>query len=110
VQAAAREGDPQAGAIYAAAGRELAAIVLATRRALRPPARRTLDVSYSGGVFGSGEAVLAPFARALEESGQPLRLTTPRFSPGVGAALFAARCHGTPLDEAALAVLQAEAA
>jgi N-acetylglucosamine kinase-like BadF-type ATPase len=110
VQAAAREGDPQAGAIYAAAGRELAAIVLATRRALRPPAQRTLDVSYSGGVFGSGEAVLEPFARALEESGQPLRLTTPRFSPGVGAALFAARCHGTPLDEAALAVLQAEAA
>jgi hypothetical protein len=54
--------------------------------------------------------VLEPFADALARSGLAFRLTTPRYAPVIGAALFAARCHGTPLDEAALAVLSGETA
>jgi N-acetylglucosamine kinase-like BadF-type ATPase len=110
VHEAALQGDAQAVAIYAAAARELAQIVVATRQALRVPAQHALDVSYSGGVFGSRTLVLEPFADALAASGLAFRLTIPRYAPGVGAALFAARCHGTPLDGAALAVLDGEVA
>jgi N-acetylglucosamine kinase-like BadF-type ATPase len=110
VHAAAQHGDEQAVAIYHAAARELAEIVVATRQALQAPAALTLDVSYSGGVFNSRELVLDPFARALERSGHAFRLMTPLYSPALGAALFAARCHGAPLDAAALATLRAGAA
>jgi len=110
VHEAAQQGDAQAIAIYAQAARELADIVVATRRALRVPAAQSLDVSYSGGVFNSRTLVLEPFAEALARSGHAFRLATPRHSPVIGAALFAARCHGTPLDAAALAVLSGEAA
>ena len=110
VHDAAQQGDAQAIAIYAAAAGELADIVVATRTALRVPASQSLDVSYSGGVFNSRKLVLEPFADALARSGLAFRLTTTRYSPVVGAALFAARCHGTPLDAAALAVLSGEAA
>ena len=110
VHEAAQQGDMQAIAIYTAAAEELAEIVLATRRALRVAAGDSMDVSYSGGVFNSRTLVLEPFADALARSGQSFRLTTPRYSPVIGAALFAARCHGAPLDAGALAVLSAEAA
>ena len=110
VHEAAQQGDAQAIAIYAAAAQELADIVVATRRALQVPPDRPVDVSYSGGVFNSRTLVLEPFAAALDRSGLAFRLTTPRYSPVIGAALFAARCHGAPLDAAALAVLSGEAA
>jgi N-acetylglucosamine kinase-like BadF-type ATPase len=105
---AAQQGDMQAITIYTAAAHELADIVVATRRALRVPAAQPVDVSYSGGVFNSRTLVLEPFANALTRSGLAFRLTTPRYSPVIGAALFAARCHGAPLDDAALAVLSGE--
>ena len=110
VHEAAQRGDAQAIAIYAAAARELADIVVATRRALQAPPEQLVDVSYSGGVFNSRTLVLEPFAAALADSGLAFRLRTPRHSPVIGAALFAARCHGTPLDAAALAVLSGQAA
>jgi N-acetylglucosamine kinase-like BadF-type ATPase len=110
VHEAAQQGDAQAVAIYAAAARELAEIVVATRHALQVTPERTLDVSYSGGVFNSRTLVLEPFADALAASGLAFRLATPRFTPVLGAALFAARCHGTPLDDAALAALEREVA
>jgi N-acetylglucosamine kinase-like BadF-type ATPase len=110
VHEAAQQGDVQAIAIYTAAAEELAEIVVATRRVLQVPAAQPLAVSYSGGVFNSRTLVLEPFADALARSGLAFRLTTPRYSPVVGAALFAARCHGAPLAEAALAVLSGERA
>ncbi len=110
VHEAAQRGDAQAVAIYTAAAGELAEIVVATHRALQVPPAQALDVSYSGGVFNSRTLVLEPFAQALARSGLALRLTTPRHSPVVGAALFAARCHGSPLDAEALAVLAGAAA
>ncbi len=102
---AAGQGDAQAIAVYAAAARELAEIVVATRRSLRVPDDETVSVSYSGGVFNSRALVLEPFARELELSGARLRLIAPRYPPAIGAALFAARCNATPLDEDALATL-----
>ena len=110
VHEAAQRGDAQAIAIYTAAARELADIVVATRRALQVAPEQLVDVSYSGGVFNSRTLVLEPFAAALMDSGLAFRLRTPRHSPVIGAALFAARCHGTPLAAAALAVLGGEAA
>ncbi|MEP6502531.1 MAG: BadF/BadG/BcrA/BcrD ATPase family protein [Betaproteobacteria bacterium] len=110
VHEAAHRGCTQSIAIYDAAASELAEIVVATRQSLHAPAALVLDVSYSGGVFNSRQLVLEPFARALERSGHAFRLMTPRFSPALGAAMFAARCHGAPLDDAALVTLAAEAA
>jgi N-acetylglucosamine kinase-like BadF-type ATPase len=110
VHEAAQQGDAQAIAIYTAAARELADIVVATRRSLHAPAAQVMDVSYSGGVFNSRTLVLEPFGDALSRSGLAFRLTTPRYSPVIGAALFAARCHGAPLAAAALAVLNGETA
>jgi N-acetylglucosamine kinase-like BadF-type ATPase len=108
VHEAAQQGDTQAIALYTAAAQELADIVVATRRSLQVPADEPVDVSYSGGVFDSRALVLEPFADALDRSGLAFRLTTPRYPPAIGAALFAARCHGLPLDAAALAVLSGE--
>ncbi len=110
VHEAAQQGDTQAIAIYTAAAQELADIVVATRRALQVPVAQSVDVSYSGGVFNSRTLVLEPFGDALARSGLAFRLTTPHYSPVIGAALFAARCHGAPLAAAALTVLSGETA
>ena len=85
VTAAAEQGDAAARAIVADAGRELAALVHATRAGLGVPDDAALPVSYSGGVF-TAPGVLAAFTAAL---GPGHRLVEPRFGPGVGAALYA---------------------
>jgi N-acetylglucosamine kinase-like BadF-type ATPase len=91
VAAAAEAGDPAARSIFVQAGRELAALVEATRTQLAVPQQEVLDVSYSGGVFDTGALILEPFRAALQAAGPGYRLQTPAFSPVVGAALYAAR-------------------
>jgi N-acetylglucosamine kinase-like BadF-type ATPase len=94
VHGAAVEGDDQALAILQAAGRELAQVVHALRRALAVADDALLEVSYSGGVFDACSQVGESFAAALTASGCRHALVTPRHPPETGAALYAARLAG----------------
>jgi len=94
---AAANGDEAARRIFTEAGHELAEIVDSIRRRLayRPGERVTL--SYSGGVFQSGDLILKPFTQRLSACSADYHLISPRYSLGIGAAIYAARLAGAPL-------------
>jgi N-acetylglucosamine kinase-like BadF-type ATPase len=94
VARAAAQGDETARRIFTEAGRELAAIVEAIRQRLRYPPGEPVNLSYSGGVFQGGELILQPFRQQLSLYSPDYRLVAPRFSPAIGAALYAARLSG----------------
>ncbi|MFD8724662.1 N-acetylglucosamine kinase [Streptomyces sp. NPDC059629] len=102
---AAGLGDTQAAAVLTEAGRELALLVDSARRRLGFAEADPVPVSYSGGVFRSA-AVLDAFTTELRGSTARYELRRPLFEPVVGAALYAAKLAGTPLDTAALAALR----
>lgn len=106
VSEAAALGDQQAQAIIDAAAAELAALVDAVRSALGIAAGQDVAVSCTGGLFGADGPLHAPFAQALAARGAAYRLAPPRLAPVIGAALYAARSAGTPLDAAALVRLE----
>jgi N-acetylglucosamine kinase-like BadF-type ATPase len=108
VAAAAELGDPHAVAIFADAGDELAQLIEATWRRLGGGADEAADVSYSGGVFASGSLITDPLRDALARRPGEFTLRRPRYAPRVGAAIHAARLHGTPLTARALARLDAQ--
>jgi len=108
VQEAALASDVQARAIFERAGYELAEMVTATRRLLQIPGGTAVPVSYSGGVFNSGALVLDSFKAALNSAAPDYRLRTPRFPPVIGAALYAAKACGAPLNAEALERLEAQ--
>ena len=81
---AAMHGDDSAAQLYKLAGAELASSVLAVIRALKFTG--TVNVSYSGGVFGVGELMLRPFEAAL---GAGIALHRALLPPDIGAALTA---------------------
>lgn len=85
VVGAAEDGDAAAAAIVTEAGRELAALVHAVRRALG--ADGVVPVSYSGGVF-QAPRLLSAFTTAL---GDGFDLRVPLLGPAQGAALLARR-------------------
>lgn len=92
---ATHESDAHATDIFNRAGAELAAIVEATRQSLGFAAGERVKLSYSGGVFNAGDMILAPFEAALTSD---YTLLKPRFSPVIGAALYAAKLNRTPID------------
>lgn len=102
VSEAAALGDAQAQAIISAAAAELAALVDAVRSALGVAAGRGVAVSYTGGLFGADGPMCVPFAQALAKRSGSYKLAPPRLAPVLGAALYAARSAGQPLDAAAL--------
>lgn len=102
VSEAAQLGDAQASAIFDAAAGELADVVDAVRRRLEVADEVALKVSYTGGLFNEGGLLLAPFERALAASPRHYQVVKPRLAPVLGAALYAARTAGQPLNEAAL--------
>ncbi len=103
--AAANAGDAQARQLLVRAGDELALLAAGTARNLGLPAGTAVDVSYSGGVFASGELVLGPLQAALVRRLPGATLKRPRFGPELGAALYAARLAGLPLSAEALSKL-----
>ncbi|MFI1094126.1 N-acetylglucosamine kinase [Streptomyces sp. NPDC020917] len=105
VAEAATLGDDCAAAILADAGRELATVVDVTRRRLEFAPDETVPVSYSGGTF-TADAVLASFTAALHGSHTGYELRRPLYEPVIGAALYAAKLAGTPLDHTALDALR----
>ena len=84
---AAMQGDEEAIRLYEAAAEELALIIGAVYRKLEFSGDTI--VSYSGGLFHAGDFILKPLVRKLEENG--ICLCPPKYSPGQGAALLAAR-------------------
>jgi N-acetylglucosamine kinase-like BadF-type ATPase len=104
---AARLGDEAASTILAEAAQELVLLVDTTRRRLGFAADEQVPVSYSGGVFSVAE-VLEEFSCRLTELDAHYDVRTPLWSPVLGAALYAARLAGSPLDDAALTRLADE--
>jgi len=89
------------------AAAELVDTVMSVRRALEVPPSVSLPVSYSGGAFSGSAWLVDAFKVALAGAAEPFECRVPQFPPVVGAALYAARLAGTPLDAAALASLRA---
>lgn len=109
VARAAVEGDAAAESIFAAAARELAAIVEAVRIAVGYADDEVVPVSYSGGVFAAGDFFHRAFADAVGKSAGTYRFAPPILSPLAGAALLATKLAGTPLTDAAISRLQSAA-
>ena len=107
VAQAAQAGDVAALGLFQQAAAELVDIVDAVRLNLRVPAQVQLPVSCTGGLFELRDLLLAPFEKTLATRSGHYRLVPPRLSPDAGAALYAARLSGVPLDERAVAALSA---
>ncbi|PTL71706.1 N-acetylglucosamine kinase [Rathayibacter caricis DSM 15933] len=100
---AAEAGDEVAQRILRDACSELVEIVETTRTHLGF-LDEPVPVSYSGGMFSTA-LIRDGFVAALSALPADYDIRTPRFSPGVGGALYAAKTAGTPLPESALARL-----
>jgi len=86
-------GSETAEEIYQSAAEELALSAWAAAQKLGM--QQGYRVSYSGGLFKSGDCIIHPLQRCVEKRGG--RLFTPRFPPEVGALLFA--MHGVLPDK-----------
>lgn len=110
VHAGVQAGDQQALAIFHRAAQELAAIVVATRSALQAPRDAVIPVSFSGGAFHGAPVLTSAFREALAGTGCAFEFRSPAYPPLIGAALYAARLHGTPLPNPALKNLAGQCA
>lgn len=98
---AAEVGDQHALKIIEDGACELVRLVEATRERVGFEPNRPVPVSFSGGMFNA--AVLRSwFVDELAASRHPYELRTPRYPPVIGAALYAARLAGSPLDVRAM--------
>jgi N-acetylglucosamine kinase-like BadF-type ATPase len=88
--------------IFEDAAGELAALVEAVGEALEFESAEPIAVSYSGGVFQTGELILGPLQRQLAERSKRHELREPVLAPYLGAALHAAKLAGRPLPEGAI--------
>jgi N-acetylglucosamine kinase-like BadF-type ATPase len=84
-----QQGDPCVREIYEQAAKELARLVSALMSRLSFDKSKRVDVSYSGGFFKSGECILLPFRREIEEAGGSL--VNPAYGPLAGAISYSAR-------------------
>jgi len=95
VRQAAEQGDQRAIALFNQAARELYEIVDSIRRTLQFDTDEIVPVSYSGGVFKAGDLIMTPFEKLLVDKRHNYQLVQPKFSPCVGAALYAANLSMT---------------
>ena len=107
VAGAAETGDECAARILSQAADELARLVDTTRQHLDFGPQEEVPVSYSGGVFNA-RSVVSGFEAALEDLHEGYELREPLFSPVVGAAIYAAKLAGEPLDAETLEATQQE--
>jgi N-acetylglucosamine kinase-like BadF-type ATPase len=109
VTQAANGGDDQAIAIVRQAALELALMVDAIRRRLGFSVAEPVPVSYSGGVFDhAGALLLQHFGASLHALWPRYQISVPALPPAVGAALYAAKYHGSPLSIEAIERLRAQ--
>ncbi len=98
----ARAGDPVATEIYAQAADELLLAIAAVARKLGLDGT-PFKASYSGGLFRSGDCILAPLSLRVAQSGGTLEI--PRFSPEIGAVLMAMRAYDAKVDFGGLRIV-----
>jgi N-acetylglucosamine kinase-like BadF-type ATPase len=110
VHEAAEAGDAAARDIFTRAARELAALVFAVRATLGVPDSVTLPVSWSGGAFAGSSRLVMGFREELAASPASYAPRTPLLPPVLGAALYAARLGGAPLDAASIENLRSQTA
>ena len=103
VSAASAAGDQACAAVLRDAGAALADLVSATIAQLGFAPGEVVPVSWSGSVFTSPEVRTAFRARL---AGAPVDLREPLLAPVLGAALYAARLSGTPLNTEAVTRLR----
>jgi N-acetylglucosamine kinase-like BadF-type ATPase len=101
VTEAADAGDEQAQHILSAAVDELVLLIEATRTLIKFTDEESVPVSYSGGMF-KHRGYLELFVTAMGSASASYDLQTPRLDPAVGAALYAAKHSGHPLNPAAI--------
>ena len=105
VSDAAAEGDPQARELFALAARELAQMADAVRVELRVPSTLALPVSYSGGMFQSGDLLTGALEQELAAPGRHYHFSAARLPPHAGAAIYAAKLAGFSLRAEDLSAL-----
>lgn len=99
VHDAALLGDLEAVSIFRRAAEELVGCVLATRRSLRIPDDVRIPVSHTGSVLEGATLLLEAFKRGVASAPVPLEYRLPKYSPAIGAALYAARLSGVQFGE-----------
>jgi len=102
VAEAAREGDSSARGLFEQAALHLAAIVHAVYDQLHIPHERRIPVSYSGGMFKLTDLMQPLFEAAVNAGERRYEFLAPRLPPVAGAALYAARIAGHPLNASIL--------
>jgi N-acetylglucosamine kinase-like BadF-type ATPase len=103
---AARADDELSARILSAAVAELLTLIETTRTLVGFTDEEMVPVSYSGGMF-SDEGFLALFLTALQDQPAKYDLRRPLLDPAVGAALYAAKRSGNPLNPSGLRQLAA---
>lgn len=98
---AARAADETATRILHAAVDELVTLIDTTRTLIGFTEQETVPVSYSGGMF-SDDGFLASFLAALQGSAVKYDLRRPLLDPALGAAVYAAKHSGNPLNSNAI--------
>ncbi|KAA0099970.1 N-acetylglucosamine kinase [Mycolicibacterium sp. P1-18] len=93
----AREEDPVAAKILAAAVAELVTLIDTTRTLVGFTDQEVVPVSYSGGMF-SDDGFRELFVTALQGQPATYDLRRPLLDPALGAALYAAKHRGEPLN------------
>jgi N-acetylglucosamine kinase-like BadF-type ATPase len=106
VAEAAREGDSSARGLFEQAALHLAAIVHAVYDQLHIPHETRIPVSYSGGMFKLTDLVQPRFEAAVNAGERRYEFLAPRLPPVAGAALYAARIAGHPLNAGVVAALE----
>lgn len=93
-------GDPHAHAMYEQAAEELWLAIETAAKMLEFNGQK-YSVSYSGGLFKSGERILTPLRRNAE--GHPVSFREPKFAPDLGAVLMSMKLACAPVDFSSIA-------
>jgi N-acetylglucosamine kinase-like BadF-type ATPase len=102
VHEATEAGDVQAAEIFSRGALALVECVVAVRRALCVADTVTVPVSHSGSVLSGAPVMLDAFRKGIANANACLEFRSPQHAPDIGAALYAARLAGAPIDGAAI--------
>ncbi|NLL55387.1 MAG: hypothetical protein GX246_09600 [Clostridiales bacterium] len=86
-----QQGDESMARLYDSAAWELSEMVRALIRNLHFGEQEPVLISYSGGLFKTGETILAPLRTHF--SLQNVNLLVPAYAPNVGAIIYSARSY-----------------
>lgn len=96
VAKAAEQGDDAAAAIFAEGAAELARLAVTVADTLGFADDERIAVSYTGGLFATGDLLVERLEEALIHADQRVALQPPRHSPQEGAIHLASRNMGRP--------------